>query len=30
MSALFQVDQLQKSFGGLNVTRDVSLSLAQG
>ena len=30
MSALFEVDHLQKSFGGLNVTRDVSLSLGKG
>ncbi|CAN7650942.1 ABC transporter ATP-binding protein [Phyllobacterium sp. LjRoot231] len=30
MSALFEVDHLQKAFGGLNVTRDVSLSLGNG
>ena len=30
MSAVFQVDQLKKSFGGLAVTSDVSLSMAPG
>jgi branched-chain amino acid transport system ATP-binding protein len=30
MSALFEVDHLQKAFGGLKVTRDVSLSLGKG
>ncbi|MEK1855321.1 MAG: ABC transporter ATP-binding protein [Phyllobacterium sp.] len=30
MTALFEVDHLMKSFGGLDVTRDVSLSLQKG
>ena len=30
MTTLFEVDHLQKTFGGLNVTRDVSLSLGKG
>ncbi|WP_457301663.1 ABC transporter ATP-binding protein [Phyllobacterium sp. P5_D12] len=30
MTALFEVDHLQKVFGGLNVTRDVSLALGKG
>lgn len=30
MSVILQVDRLMKSFGGLSVTRDVSLSLAKG
>ena len=30
MTALFEVDHLQKAFGGLNVTRDVSLALGKG
>jgi len=30
MSAIFQVDRLKKSFGGLDVTRDVSLSMEKG
>ena len=30
MSAIFQVDRLKKSFGGLEVTRDVSLSMEKG
>lgn len=30
MTALFEVDHLQKVFGGLNVTRDVSLALDKG
>lgn len=30
MSSIFQVDRLKKSFGGLDVTRDVSLSMAKG
>ncbi|ATU94671.1 ABC transporter ATP-binding protein [Phyllobacterium zundukense] len=30
MSAIFQVERLKKSFGGLDVTRDVSLSMAKG
>lgn len=30
MSAVFAVERLKKSFGGLDVTRDVSLSMARG
>ncbi|QND54603.1 ABC transporter ATP-binding protein (plasmid) [Phyllobacterium sp. 628] len=30
MSAVFAVERLKKSFGGLEVTRDVSLSMAKG